>query len=439
MEVAEVHTAASGSSQADGAAILVNRVLDRVMARPHLWHAISKGFRRSAEGEARVALRGILVEIALATEAANDLSDGQSNLAAGEPTVGVQALLQRARLRRAAAAADAMGADSNQRASAISVVDASSKMSTSSTSSTRMTASSEGQLELWQHRSPSEVCRRLVYQLVFAAGVNAQVMAHLLLLQSYRACAAHHRRQRFVEDELMSILVHRLSSPVEWARCSSCCRQFYAKGLRNNSLLIYWLSAYSTEGRKEAMHFVIQHNVISLLRPLINAGADVNCVFEQYYFRTPLHRAASRGNADLCRQLLLLRANPLLRDSHGAAPIHLVASKGRYRIVDLLLRHEPRGATAVDYGGRTACHMAALKGHLAVVQRLVAGGAGVAVPALDGRTPLDMALWKQHNHVVHFLESWQRRQHGDEEVMQATRLVLGTLFYRTLTANQAIA
>lgn len=411
----------SGSSNQADAALLVNSVLNRVMARPQLLQSITKGLRRCAEDEARAALRGIMVEIALATE--------ESNLSAGEPTIGVQALLQRARLRRAAAAADhrANPRDDSPR---IVTVDVPSKRK-------YCTDGSDGRLEIWKQSSPSEVCRRMLYQLVFAAGVNAQVMAHLCLLQSYRACAAHHRKQRFVEDELMLILVNRLCSPVEWARCAVCCRQFYAKGLKHTGLLTYWMSSYSAEGRKEAMRFVIQHNVINLLRPLVNAGADVNCVFEQYWFRTPLHRAASRGHFELCRQLLLLRANPALRESHGAAPIHLVASKGRYFIVDLLLRHDPRGATAVDYGGRTACHMAALKGHLAVVQRLVAGGAGVSVPALDGRTPLDMARRGEHEQIVHFLESWQRRNSGEEEeVMQATRLVLGTLFYRTLAASQ---
>mmetsp|Transcript_59862 Transcript_59862/g.106767 ORF Transcript_59862/g.106767 Transcript_59862/m.106767 type:complete len:427 (-) Transcript_59862:41-1321(-) len=421
MEVGEATT--SGSSNQADAALLVNRVLDRVMARPQLLQSITKGLRRCAEDEARVALRGIMVEIALATE--------ESNLSAGEPTIGVQALLQRARLRRAAAAADTPAASPrDEDEPAIVTVEAPSK-------SKCCTDGPDGRLEIWKRSSPSEVCRRLLYQLVFAAGVNAQVMAHLLLLQSYRSVAAHHRKQRFVEDELMLILVNRLCSPVEWARCAVCCRQFYAKGLKHTGLLTYWMSSYSTEGRKEAMRFVIHYNVIGLLHPLVRAGADVNCVFEQYWFRTPLHRAASRGHAELCRQLLLLRANPALRDSHGAAPIHLVASKGRYFIVDLLLRHDPRGATAVDYGGRTACHMAALKGHLGVVQRLVAGGAGVSVPALDGRTPLDMATRGEHEQVVHFLESWQRRHTGEEEeVMQATRLVLGTLFYRTLAASQ---
>jgi len=198
-------------------------------------------------------------------------------------------------------------------------------------------------------------------------------------------------------------------------------------------MLSYWLRGYSPDGRKEAMKYAIQHNVIGLIRPLIEANADVNCVFEQFWFRTPLHRAASRGHADLCRLLLRLRANSTLRDSHGAAPIHLVASKGRLSIVDILIRHDPKTVHAVDYGGRTPCHMAALKGHLAVVQRIAISRGSVSSQALDARTPLDMALRGQHNDIAEFLQSWAQRLEEEQEVLRATRHVIGTIFRHALS------
>merc|ERR1719193_2340451 len=126
---------------------------------------------------------------------------------------------------------------------------------------------------------------------------------------------------------------------------------------------------------------------MALLRPLVQAKADVNCAFEHYWFRTPLHRAASRGHADMCRLLLALRADSSLPDSHGAAPIHLVASKGRPPIVELLLKHDAASAGAVDFSGRTPCHMAALKGHACVVRWLVMARADAGARAFDGRTP----------------------------------------------------
>jgi hypothetical protein len=364
-------------------AVLVDRMLGRVMARPGLWRAAPKGFHSQADTEARVALRGVLAVVA------NWPVDKKG--------------------------AKPQKVDSEQAHIDIEVGDA-----------------LQGAI-LPSRQATSEACRRLLYVCVFAAGVNAHVLAHLMLLQSYRACAATQYLRILCEDELLLPLVQRLCEPVEWARCAACCRQFRALGLAHQGMLSYWLCGYSPEGRKEAMKYAIQHNVIGLIRPLIEANADVNCVFEQFWFRTPLHRAASRGHADLCRLLLRLRANSSLRDSHGAAPIHLVASKGRLPIVDILIRHDINNVHAVDYGGRTPCHMAALKGHLAVVKRILVSRGSVSTQALDARTPLDMALRGQHNDVAEFLQSWAQRLEEEQEVLRTTRLVLSTLFRRALS------
>jgi len=177
------------------------------------------------------------------------------------------------------------------------------------------------------------------------------------------------------------------------------------------------------------MKHAIQNNVISLIGPLIDAKADVNCCFgSDYWFRTPLHRAASRGHGDLCKLLLSLRANSSARDSHGASPIHLVASKGRLAIVDILLRHDCHTANAVDYAGRSPCHMAALKGHLACVNHIARARGNVTAQALDGRTPLDMAERGEHADVAQLLQDWARRFEEEVEVLRTTRLILGSLF-----------
>lgn len=278
----------------------------------------------------------------------------------------------------------------------------------------------------------AEVCRRLLYACVFAASVNVHCVAQLLLSQSYRrAC-----RRRLDEDDIILPLAHAFCRPVDWARCAATCRAVRRLGWsssrpRPSRAVTSWLRGYTAEARNQVLKACIQHNVLGMLRPLADAGADMNCVFEQYWFRTPLHRAASRGNAELCRQLLALRADAAIRDSHGAAPIHLVASKGRQAIVELLLQHDPASAGAVDFSDRTPYHMAALKGHLNVVKCLIAARADASHPSLDGRTPLEMARRGQHAHVVDFLERHARRE---EEDIPAARLLLGELFRRSAPA-----
>lgn len=277
----------------------------------------------------------------------------------------------------------------------------------------------------------SEVCRRLLHVCVFAAGMNTHFVAQLLLLQSYRRAG----RRRFDQEELLLPLCLRLCGPVDWARSAACCLRFRAvSGVSNPSVIRHWLRSHSDESRKDAMRLAILHNVVGLLHPLVEAHADVNCTFEQFWFRTPLHRASSRGHREACKQLLLLRADSTRRDSHGAAPIHLVASKGRLPIVELLLHHDRGGVAAVDNSNRTPCHMAALKGHLVVVQHLVAARAGVTAQALDGRTPIDMARRGQHLEIVRFLEGSEHHRERMEEARPAARQVLERLFSRTLQA-----
>jgi len=284
-----------------------------------------------------------------------------------------------------------------------------------------------------------EACRRLLYHCVFSASISAHYIAQTLLMQSYRRAG----RRRLEEDEVLLPLVQRLCSPVEWARCAQCCRGLRARGWSSRAgcpaarqRACLWLQGFSAPGHKEAMRLAVHYNIVGFLQPLAEAGADMNCVFESCWFRTPLHRAASRGQTEMCRLLTDLRADPALRDSHGAAPIHLVASKGRVAIVNLLLWHHPQSTRAVDFSGRTPLHMAALKGHLGVVRRLLAARADTAATASDHRTPLHMAHRGQHAHLIAFMESWQRRR---DEALPAARQILGLLFQRSALREEAAA
>ncbi|CAE8614525.1 unnamed protein product, partial [Polarella glacialis] len=257
----------------------------------------------------------------------------------------------------------------------------------------------------------AEACRRLLYNAMWTS-FDAQLLAHNLLAQSYRrAC-----QLRLQKDELILPLVQRLGGPLEWGRCTACCRHFRSiSGIRKKGLVDFWLQGFAEEARTEAVKLAVQHNVVFLLGPLAAARANLNCVFEQFWFRTPLHRVASRGHIQLCERLLQLSAEPARRDSHGATALHLAASKGRLQIVELLLRSDPSGVSAADYSGRTACHMAALKGHLAVVQHLVLARASVSAQALNGQLPIDMANRGEFADVAHFLEQCKLREDREAE------------------------
>lgn len=275
-----------------------------------------------------------------------------------------------------------------------------------------------------QQLSAVEACRRLLYRCVVTSSLDAHGLASMLLSRTYRRAGQIHLQK----DETILPLAHRHCGLVDWGRCSSCCRQFRRQGIRNMSLLTYWFSGFEQLARNEAIKLACQHNVRYLLRPLVAAGADLNCVFEQFWFRTPLHRAASRGNRELCEHLLELRAEPGWKDSHGATPLHLVASKGRSAIVDLLLRNNPSGVDSADFSGRTPCHMAVLKGHAQVVRHLVNARADILAQAVNGQTPMDLAERGQFTEILEFLQQSLQRQERALQALPAARALLQSLF-----------
>eukprot|EP00929_Paragymnodinium_shiwhaense_P003280 TRINITY_DN10372_c0_g1_i2.p1 TRINITY_DN10372_c0_g1~~TRINITY_DN10372_c0_g1_i2.p1 ORF type:complete len:452 (+),score=118.82 TRINITY_DN10372_c0_g1_i2:96-1451(+) len=308
-----------------------------------------------------------------------------------------------------------------------------------------------------------ETCRSVFLVCLCAAGAQAQLLTQLLLAEAYRRAG----RRRLDEDEMLLQLVHRFSAPSEWARSALCCRRLRdllaLRSLRSSwqqtpddagagagedlddpvvvrrglplssqsSLVEYWLRGYSPQGHEKVLRLVIQHGLVGLLRPLVAAGGNINCVDSQYWFRTPLHRVASRGHRLLCRLLLELRADASLRDSHGAAPIHLVASKGQQAILEMLLEHDAAAATrAVDNSGRTPLHMAALKGHPEVVQTLLAARASAVAQASDRSTPLDMAHRGDHVEIIKMLEQARREELSGTQSIPAARIVLDELVRR---------
>lgn len=257
---------------------------------------------------------------------------------------------------------------------------------------------------------------RLVCACALTADIDKRAVAQLLLLHLYGAIKV--QWGFYVVESILAPFVVQFCAPREWAKCTACCRKFRRWGIERRDLTKYWLAGYCKEGHSEVLELAVQQNVPSLAKSVIAARADVNFPFEQLWSRTPLHRAAMRGNMDMCKLLLELRADPAIRDTHGAVPLHLVASRGRPRIADLLLAYDESSATARDNNERTPCHMAALKGHLTVIQMLVEVRASLTAQERDGATPLDFARRGQHFSLAQWIgENWPQDVEGDEELV----------------------
>jgi len=96
------------------------------------------------------------------------------------------------------------------------------------------------------------------------------------------------------------------------------------------------------------------------------------------------------------------RRNNNLEDP-DATPLHIAAFKDKPEVAEVLLKH---GAdpNVRDKFGMTALHVAAMRGNVALVRRLVELGA--TTEALDGlvKTPADVAEDNEHKDVANFLK-----------------------------------
>ena len=113
--------------------------------------------------------------------------------------------------------------------------------------------------------------------------------------------------------------------------------------------------------------------------------------------------AAAKGFVSMCRQLLAAGGDVEERSPRIlATPLHLAATYGHQRIIQLLLSHK------ADVNSRsrteaTPLHLASQEGHLASVVTLLQAGADPLLPKHDGQLPIHLAAQRNHVEVVRIL------------------------------------
>src|SRR5881296_1498316 len=191
-------------------------------------------------------------------------------------------------------------------------------------------------------------------------------------------------------------------------------------------LLIFGLAATSLAAEKPSLADAAEHRNRTLLRTLLDSGADVNAA--QADGTTALHWAVYNDDAETAALLVKRGANVNAANRYGVPPLSLACTNGNADMVKLLLdagadanASLPGGETVLMTAARagnleavkallargansnareqldqTALMWAAAEGHAAVVQALIDGGADVRAKLKSGFTPLFFAVREGH-------------------------------------------
>jgi uncharacterized protein len=176
------------------------------------------------------------------------------------------------------------------------------------------------------------------------------------------------------------------------------------------------------EDRPTLLMGAVMAKRVAIVKVLIEAGADVNATYEQFFVFDALGFAVDDGSTEIVRLLLAAGADPNRHnDSLGLAPIRKACEKGDADIVRLLIE----AGAAVKFGtGFRLLTNAAEKSTPEIVQLLI--DAGCNVNTRDRDTPLTAACRLARVEIVQTLlaNAANPNKPGMHEMMPLTTIFL---------------
>eukprot|EP00455_Lapot_gusevi_P050780 TRINITY_DN7447_c0_g2_i1.p1 TRINITY_DN7447_c0_g2~~TRINITY_DN7447_c0_g2_i1.p1 ORF type:complete len:275 (-),score=40.79 TRINITY_DN7447_c0_g2_i1:439-1188(-) len=153
------------------------------------------------------------------------------------------------------------------------------------------------------------------------------------------------------------------------------------------------------------LHLAVNAGHVDVVQYLLQRNpASVNFPTKQER-NTPLHRAAWHGHAPVVQLLLQFNANVHTINKYGTSAVHMAAARGHLAVVKALINHTPSTihATTTQHG-YSVLHVAGEGGHLEIVQFLVQQDA-TTLQAItnDGDSVLHRAAGEGHFEVVRYL------------------------------------
>ena len=152
-----------------------------------------------------------------------------------------------------------------------------------------------------------------------------------------------------------------------------------------------------------ALNAACHRSHIEIAKSLVEAGAEIDN--QDTMGRTALHRSLRSCNIPTTDCLLELRSSLLTADCQQCSAIHHAVYGGFAYGVRTLIQAGV-SVNAVDSLGWNALHWAARKGDVEVVEMLVRAGADGNKTDLRGRSPLELAIFFNNDHLCYALSSF---------------------------------
>jgi ankyrin repeat protein len=140
-----------------------------------------------------------------------------------------------------------------------------------------------------------------------------------------------------------------------------------------------------------------------IVKLLLDAGFSVNS--QDYRKHTPLHGAAHQGHNDVIDLLISKGANVESASEQKKTCLHEAAKSGMAETVRHLVKLFKNIINNATSDGETALHIAAIFGHLPVIQELVWAKADVNITNNCKKTALDLAVDNNQTEIVKFLQN----------------------------------
>jgi hypothetical protein len=150
---------------------------------------------------------------------------------------------------------------------------------------------------------------------------------------------------------------------------------------------------------------------VGVVRWLLDHGAAIDDSTGRDYYSgfndlTALWLACTHRHPPVVKLLLERGADPTIASICDRTPVHMAASSGNAEVMRLLLAH-PGARATIDWGtgdGDTALCRACEVGHVAVVRALLENGADPTLVGMGGQTPIEIAKEEGHRKCVRALK-----------------------------------